>query len=47
LAIAILELDVVVSGAQETASISTRPSVAFHGNIQMAVSEGRAIVERG
>jgi len=41
------ELDVVVGGAAESASIATRPSIAFHGNIQMAVSEGRAIVERG
>jgi transcription-repair coupling factor (superfamily II helicase) len=27
--------------------ISTHPSIAFHGNMRMAVSEGRSIVERG
>jgi len=27
--------------------ISTHPSLAFHGNMRMAVSEGRSIVERG
>ncbi len=42
------ELEILVGGSTTGgAVIQTRPSVAFHGNIQMAVSEGRAAVERG
>ncbi|MBC7928776.1 MAG: transcription-repair coupling factor [Bryobacteraceae bacterium] len=45
--VALRELDVVVAGAAESAAIPTRPSIAFHGNMQLAVAEGRSVVERG
>ena len=31
----------------DTPSISTRPSIAFHGNMQVAVAEARTLVEQG
>ena len=34
-------------GGQSTAHINTRPSMAFHGNMQVAVTEARHLVEQG
>ena len=39
------ELDLM--GGLETPSIPSRPSMAFHGNMQVAVAEARSLVERG
>ena len=41
------ELDVVHRPLAQPLHISTRPSMTFHGNIQVAVSESRSIVENG
>jgi transcription-repair coupling factor (superfamily II helicase) len=41
------ELDIVTEASAAGLLIQTRPSVAFHGNIQMAVAEGRSVVEKG
>jgi transcription-repair coupling factor (superfamily II helicase) len=41
------ELELITSIDSQPLHVSTRSSVAFHGNMQMAVSEGRSIVERG
>ena len=39
------ELDLI--GESDAAHISTRPTMAFHGNMQVAVTEARGAVERG
>ena len=41
------ELELVTDPLAQPLHISTRPSMAFHGNIQVAVSEARSLVERG
>ncbi|MEJ7605342.1 MAG: DEAD/DEAH box helicase [Bryobacteraceae bacterium] len=41
------ELELITSANMEPLQVPTRPSMAFHGNMQMAVSEGRAVVEQG
>jgi transcription-repair coupling factor (superfamily II helicase) len=41
------ELELVTSTQSQSLQIATRPSLTFHGNMQMAVSEGRAVVEAG
>ena len=48
-AISLRGLEVVTAADAGAASLHlpTRPSVAFHGNMRMAVSEGRALVEKG
>jgi transcription-repair coupling factor (superfamily II helicase) len=45
--VALRELELVTDPNAQPLRIGTRPSVAFHGNIQMAVGEGRSIIERG
>jgi transcription-repair coupling factor (superfamily II helicase) len=48
--VAVRELDLVmpsVSPDQLAASIRSRPSLAFHGNIQAAIAEARNLVEQG
>ncbi|MGI8991960.1 MAG: transcription-repair coupling factor [Bryobacteraceae bacterium] len=39
------ELD--LSGVRDALHISTRPSMAFHGNVQAAIAEARTLVESG
>ena len=41
------ELDLITDPLAQPLHISTRPSMTFHGNIQVAVSEARSIVENG
>jgi transcription-repair coupling factor (superfamily II helicase) len=41
------ELELLTDPLVQPLHISTRPSMTFHGNIQVAVSESRSIVERG
>ncbi|HUS05997.1 MAG TPA: transcription-repair coupling factor [Bryobacteraceae bacterium] len=41
------QLEVITAIDSQPLHVATRASVAFHGNMQMAVSEGRSIVERG
>ena len=45
--VSIRELDLVTDPLAQSPHISTRPSMTFHGNIQVAVSESRSIVESG
>jgi transcription-repair coupling factor (superfamily II helicase) len=45
--VALRELDVVTDPFAQPLHISTRPSMTFHGNIQVAVAESRSIVENG
>ncbi len=45
--VALRELEIVTGVADAGAVVQTRPSIAFHGNIQLAVAEGRNVVERG
>src|SRR5262249_40480651 len=35
------------AGPEAAAHISTRPSLSFHGNMQVAIAEARTIVEEG
>lgn len=46
-AVSLRELELITGGGAQPVQIGTRPSVAFHGNIQVAVAEGRGVVERG
>ena len=48
-AVSLRGLEVITAADAGAASLHlpTRPSVAFHGNMRMAVSEGRALVEQG
>ena len=41
------ELELITDPLAQPLHISTRPSMTFHGNIQVAVSESRSIVENG
>jgi transcription-repair coupling factor (superfamily II helicase) len=41
------ELELLADPNAQPLQIATRSSIAFHGNIQMAVSEGRSVIERG
>jgi transcription-repair coupling factor (superfamily II helicase) len=41
------ELELITDPSAQPLHISSRPSVAFHGNVQMAVAEARSIVEQG
>jgi transcription-repair coupling factor (superfamily II helicase) len=41
------ELELFTTSDAQPLHIATRPSMAFHGNMQVAVAEGRAIVEHG
>ena len=41
------ELELISDPLAQPLQIRTRPSVAFHGNMPLAVAEGRGIVERG
>ena len=41
------ELEFMTDRLPQPLHISTRPSMTFHGNIQVAVSEARSIVEQG
>ena len=43
--ISVKELD--ISAASEAIHIATRPSLTFHGNMQMAIAEARNLVESG
>lgn len=47
--LSVRELDLIAPALAGTQAlhISTRPSMAFHGNMRMAVAEGRAMVEQG
>ncbi|HYL74115.1 MAG TPA: transcription-repair coupling factor, partial [Bryobacteraceae bacterium] len=45
--LAIRELELITGAAQETPHTATRPSLAFHGNVQAAVAEARTLVEQG
>jgi transcription-repair coupling factor (superfamily II helicase) len=45
--VAIRELDLTVDPLAQPLHISTRPSMSFHGNMQIAVNEARATVESG
>ncbi|HYI94926.1 MAG TPA: transcription-repair coupling factor [Bryobacteraceae bacterium] len=46
-AVTIRELELLADPLSQPLHISTRPSMTFHGNIQVAVSEARSIVEKG
>jgi transcription-repair coupling factor (superfamily II helicase) len=41
------ELELTTDPLAQPLHISTRPSMTFHGNIQVAVAESRSVVERG
>src|SRR5205807_791832 len=41
------ELDIAWSSAESSLHIATRPSLAFHGNMQVAIAEARTLVESG
>ena len=41
------ELEIVTDPLAQPLHISTRPSMTFHGNMQVAVSEARSLVEHG
>jgi transcription-repair coupling factor (superfamily II helicase) len=43
----IRELELLADPLSQPLHVSTRPSMTFHGNIQVAVSEARSIVEQG
>ena len=45
--VAFRELEILTGVADGGGGVQTRPSIAFHGNIQLAVAEGRNVVERG
>ncbi len=46
-AVTMRELELLADPLAQPLHISTRPSMTFHGNIQVAVSEARSIVEKG
>lgn len=46
-AVNLRELELSIDPLAQPLHISTRPSMTFHGNIQMAVSEARSIVSHG
>ncbi len=41
------ELDIAWSDTERSLHIATRPSMAFHGNMQVAIAEARTLVEQG
>ncbi|HYP13123.1 MAG TPA: transcription-repair coupling factor, partial [Bryobacteraceae bacterium] len=45
--VALRGLDLTADPLAQPLHIGTRPSIAFHNNMQLAISEGRAITERG
>jgi transcription-repair coupling factor (superfamily II helicase) len=45
--ISIRELDVITPTSSSPLHVATRPSIAFHGNVQMAVAEGRNFTGQG
>jgi transcription-repair coupling factor (superfamily II helicase) len=45
--VSFLELDLGAPGGDSRFHISTRPSMAFHGNMQVAIAEARTLVESG
>jgi transcription-repair coupling factor (superfamily II helicase) len=44
--LALRELELITSATSEQLQIATRPSVAFHGNVQVAISESRSLTEQ-
>ena len=45
--VAFRELEVVTADAAAGLHINTRPSMAFHGNMQVAIAEARTLVDEG
>ena len=45
--VALRELDVAIASSTPGLHISTRPSMAFHGNMQVAIAEARTLIEEG
>jgi transcription-repair coupling factor (superfamily II helicase) len=41
------ELELITAAAPKTLHIPTRPSVTFHGNVQVAIAESRSFTEQG
>jgi transcription-repair coupling factor (superfamily II helicase) len=43
----IRQLEIAMPDAADSFHISTRPSMAFHGNLQVAIRESKTLIERG